>query len=307
MSKDSKIKPKILFKYRDDSTRTEDLIKNRQVWLSSPSQLNDPLECRIGEIPLDWEAKNIRILEQGQLMGMVAPLLNGMPPKQLFSLSERETKQWLKRFKKLNHERQVKAMRALYSEHGVELSRPEKIFKDMRKRISSVGIFSLSETCSNELMWAHYGANHQGIAFGFNTEDACKLSDPRHCLPVIYAREKPSFNNGFKNEIVMMAPHTGMPNIQRVSFEDDTFRAAISTKTPAWEYEKEWRYVEEKYGLFDFPGNLVQVVFGMRMSRERKLYYKNLIDSFIGSDVEYLQIIESKSLDGLDAKILNSI
>jgi len=29
MSKNSKIKPKILFKYRDDSTRTEDLIKKQ--------------------------------------------------------------------------------------------------------------------------------------------------------------------------------------------------------------------------------------------------------------------------------------
>ncbi|HHQ4609241.1 TPA: DUF2971 domain-containing protein, partial [Aeromonas veronii] len=148
---------------------------------------------------------------------------------------------------------------------------------------------------------------HQGIAFGFNTTDDCKLSDPWHCLPVIYAREKPSFNYGFKNEILIMAPHTGMPNIQRVSFKDDTFRAAISTKTPAWEYEKEWRYVEEEYGLFDFPGNLVQVVFGMRMSQERKLHYKKIIDSFIENDVEYLQIIESKSLDGLETKRLDSI
>nr|MBF4360238.1 hypothetical protein [Vibrio anguillarum] len=43
------LKPEVLYKYRDDSKRTEDIIKNQKVWLSSPKQLNDPLECRTGE------------------------------------------------------------------------------------------------------------------------------------------------------------------------------------------------------------------------------------------------------------------
>ena len=143
MSINEQEKPKVLFKYRDDSSRTEDIIKEQKIWLSSPSQLNDPLECRIGEIPQDWVDKNIRELEQGQLMGVVArpPLFE--PPKQLFSLNERQTKQWLKRFKKLTHSRKVKAMRSLYSDHGVELSRPENVFKDMRKRLASVEYLAL--------------------------------------------------------------------------------------------------------------------------------------------------------------------
>ena len=111
--------PKVLFKYRDDSERTEDIIRNQKIWLSPPSQLNDPLECRIGEIPPIWEAKTIRELEQGQLMGLVVQPPFFEPPKRLFSLSDRETKQWLKRFKKLTHSRKVKAMRALYADHGM--------------------------------------------------------------------------------------------------------------------------------------------------------------------------------------------
>lgn len=193
-------------------------------------------------------------------------------------------------------------MRALYAEHGVELSRPENVFKDMRRRISSVGIFSLSETCSNELMWAHYGANHQGIAFGFSWSDDCKLANPRHCLPVSYAREKPMFKSGFISEVQIMAPGSGVPNIQRISFEDDVFRATISTKTPAWEYEKEWRYVEEIHGLFDFPGILSQVVFGMRTSKERKKHYKELISKFIQNDVDFFEIVESSRLDGIEVR-----
>lgn len=40
----------------------------------------------------------------------------------------------------------------------------------MRKNISSVGIFSLSENPCNELMWSHYAASHKGIALGFSSD-----------------------------------------------------------------------------------------------------------------------------------------
>lgn len=293
------MKPEVLYKYRDDSERTEDMIKNQKVWLSSPKQLNDPLECRTGDIPPEWEAKTIRENENAQIMGVIMQPPFFEPPKCLFSLNERETKQWLKRFSKLNHPRKVKAMRQLYSDHGIELSRPENIFKDMRKRLSQVGIFSLSEDCSNELMWAHYGANHEGIALGFSSSSDCKLSNQRHCLPVIYARKKPTFESGFKNEVQIMPPGTGQANVQRVSFEDEVFRSTISTKTPAWEYEKEWRYVEESHGLFDYPGILSHVVFGLRMSDGRKKYYKDLVAQHIGNDVDFYDVVESEDLSGL--------
>lgn len=239
-----KNKPKVLYKYRSDSELTEKIITDQLVWLSSPPLLNDPLECQVGKIPKDWEAKTIHDLEVGQILGLLVRPPNFSPPTRLFSLNERETKQWIKRFKKLPHSRKVKAMRELHSEHGIELSRPENIFLDMHRRLSSVGIFSLSETCCEELMWAHYGDQHKGLAFGFSLTDGSKLANDRHCLPVVYANKKPTFNSGFISEISLVAPGSGNSNTQRISFEDEVFRSTISTKTLKWEYEKEWRYVE---------------------------------------------------------------
>ncbi len=77
------LKPITLYKYCDDSPRTEDIIKNKKVWLSFPKQLNDLFECRIGEIPPEWEENTIRELEIGQLMGNTS--LYGSPSR-LFSL-----------------------------------------------------------------------------------------------------------------------------------------------------------------------------------------------------------------------------
>lgn len=291
--------PPTLFKYRDDSERTASIFESRKVWLSSSSQLNDPLECKTGEIPIAWQKATIRELEMGQLMGML-----GMPgqelPSTLFSLSERQTKRWWKRFRGLSHKQKVAAMRHLYADHGMDLSRPENIFRDMQKRLKAVGIFSLSESIDNELMWSHYGGNHSGISLGFGCSPASKLANPRHMLPVMYALEKPVFKAGFKNEVsVYAAEGGGTKSVGRVSFEDDVFRAAISTKTPAWSYEREWRYVEESSGLFDWPGPLESITFGLKMAPERRNYYRGLAGKTVGKGVRFFEVQLSRSLGGL--------
>ena len=294
------IVPQELYKYRDDSERTEDIIKNQKIWLSTPSQLNDPLECRVGEIPEDWASRTIRDMENAQIMGIF-----GFPPqvpKTLFSLGVKETKKWLERFKTSSHQQRISAVRELHSSHGMQLSNPENLFHDMRKRLSSVGVFSLSEDCQSELMWAHYGANHRGVAIGFEASPNSKLSDPRHTLPVEYTQQKPNFESGFISEVQMFSPGSGQPNIVRVSFEDDVFRAALSTKTLAWQYEKEWRYIEENHGLFDSPGKITTIVFGLRMESDRKTYYKKLASEFIQNEVSFFEVRENSDLSGFEIK-----
>jgi hypothetical protein len=292
----------ILFKYRDDSERTEDIIKNKKVWLSAPAQLNDPLECRIGEIPKAWEEKTIHTMEEAQLMGVVAPFPTFAPPKRLFSLNEHETKKWIKRLNKISHQQRMTAMRELYSRHGIELSRPAEIFNDMRKRLSAVGVFSLSEVCDSELMWAHYGANHQGLVIGFERTTESRLADTRHCIPVTYSKTKPTFDAGFTNEVQIFAHGSGTRNVTRVSFEDEVFRSTISTKTPVWDYEKEWRYVEETHGLFNFPAPVTKIVFGLKMKPERRAHYMQIAKQFIGSRINFFEATEKPSLSGLDIK-----
>lgn len=290
--------PSILYKYRDDSERTEDILRKKKVWLSCPSQLNDPLECKPGQIPAAWKASTIKQLEEGQLLGVMG--LPGRPiPKTLFSLSERQTRKWWAKLRKLPHQDKVKAMRKLYSDHGIELSRPELIFDDMRQRLRQVGVFSLSESNSNELMWSHYGASHAGLALGFGRIEGSKLGDDRHTMSVAYMAEKPKFKAGFKNQVAIYAAQGGgTRSIQRVSFEDDVFRASLSTKTPAWSYEREWRYVEETHGLFDWPGPLRSITFGLRMSLDRREVYKRLVREALGADVAYYEMKQNNSANG---------
>lgn len=47
----------------------------------------------------------------------------------------------------------------------------KKSLQDMIERKNDVGIYSLSSTCRNELLWAHYANSHQGfcIEYDLNT------------------------------------------------------------------------------------------------------------------------------------------
>lgn len=78
--------PTILFKYREDSARSEEILLNKKIWLSVADQLNDPVECRTGVIPEDWRLQTIRQMEAAQIMGVLGIPFPG-EPETLFSLS----------------------------------------------------------------------------------------------------------------------------------------------------------------------------------------------------------------------------
>jgi len=268
--------PTTLYKYRPDGPRTEEIITSRKIWLSPADQLNDPLECKTGVIPEDWKRLTIRKMEDAQLMGVVG--LPGRPSETLFSYDRQRTRKWIKRFLKLPHGRRIREMRTLYSEHGITRSDPTKIFDTLQAQLSSIGIFSLSECADNQPMWAHYATNHSGLALGFAVRSGNKLADQRHTLRVTYDERKPTFEAGFLQQVTVHKVRGGFSSEARFSFDDPVLRSSISTKPPSWSYEREWRYIEETSGLFDFPGDLVSAVFGYRMPQNRRDHYTALLE-----------------------------
>ena len=268
---------RIFYKFREDSMYSEKIIVEKKIWLSTADKLNDPLECKTGRIPEKWKNDKILELEKGQIAGMLEVPLGGAP-ETLFSLDPARTKKWIKRLRKLPHDRQVKEMRSLYKDHGIEISDPKNIFIKLQKQLSEVGIFSMTVKIDNQPMWSHYANNHTGLAFGFRSSDGSKLSNETHNIPVVYSDEKPTFGDGFLQRINFYKGVGGrMYSEADFSFNDPVVRSAISTKPLAWKYEEEWRYVEERAGLFEYPGEMASVIFGLKMSKDRKNYYKRIL------------------------------
>jgi hypothetical protein len=271
--------PHILYKYRNDSEYTEKILSERKVWLSTAENLNDPLECRTGTIPIDVKQKIIHEMEAYQILGMYVLSPENRGQETLMSLDARETRQWFKRLKKLPHKRALKAVYSLLEEHGLRPSKPQQFFVKLEKQLNEVGIFSLSETVESELMWSHYADSHRGIALGFERREDNRLGDQTHTIPVTYSERKPDFDQNFRQVVSITVDNTGAAKSEsNVAFDDPMFRQFISTKTPPWSYEKEWRYVEPKSGLYDHPGSLVHVVYGLKLSMERRNYYRALLN-----------------------------
>ena len=290
------LQPSPLYKYRDDSPRTEGLITNGNVWLATADQLNDPLECKTGHIPEDWKRRTIRQMEDAQISGFMMSAVSALEGTQPFySLSKRAAKRWFQSFERLKTRKEKYAViRSFLKDHGRDISRPAELFDRFDVQLSKVGVFSLSECADNQLMWAHYASSHTGLAIGFARLPNTKLASQEHTMQVTYSDAKPTFEGGFINQVSMFAtPGGGIRNEQKIGFKDATFRAAFSTKPVVWNYEKEWRYVEEAGGLFPWPGPITTVVFGLKMPNARRKHYASLVQRHLPNSPEFVEVTTS--------------
>jgi hypothetical protein len=139
-------------------------------------------------------------------------------------------------------------------------------------------------------MWAHYASNHTGLAIGFGTVSGSKLASSEYTMKVVYANAKPTFDDGFINQLSIKASGVGIRSDQKIGFSDPTFRAAFSTKPDAWSYEREWRYVEESSGFFPWPGPIETIVFGFKMPVERRRHFVSLVSKAILHPVKFYEI-----------------
>ncbi|MCY0853234.1 DUF2971 domain-containing protein [Cupriavidus sp. D39] len=128
----------------------------------------------------------------------------------------------------------------------------------------NVGVLSLTESCCNELMWAHYGGSYAGYVVGFDSNSSFfkpKKGDPKVCgelMSVIYSDARP---------VVDIEP--GKMEIPKEVF---------FTKSRKWEYEKEWRMLKylgmadegipkenPSIHLFSVPPDAItEVIFGSK-------------------------------------------
>jgi hypothetical protein len=281
----------IFYKYRNNSEYTDKIFIDKKIWLSNAEGLNDPFECTISEIANDWIEAEVKKMKGAQLSGFVFGAIQSISNKSLFyNLAPKQTKEFLGKFSQKSFDSQYRTYREFVKRKlGIEPSDPEETFKNFDKQLSSAGIFSLSESDDNELMWAHYADSSKGIALGFERVKGSKLDNEENFIRVNYTNKRPTFGGeGFKVKIFMVSQGK---NLQQISFNDDTFRNAISTKTTIWDYEKEWRYIEEKSGSYPYPGKLKEVIFGLKCPQSIRAHYVELIKNTFQYEVELYEMV----------------
>lgn len=152
-----------------------------------------------------------------------------------------------------------------------------------RKDSIKLGIFCLTETNDNILMWSHYADGHRGFCIEFERSETNELGGAT-CVPVIY----PEDNTVPKFKLKELT-------------ERKAFSRLATTKAKLWVYEREWRMISRDPGggLYPIPGRISSIIFGFRMTPQSKTTIRNIL----GKDIIYLQAHQandSYTLDILD-------
>ncbi|EHD0094798.1 DUF2971 domain-containing protein [Vibrio vulnificus] len=284
----------ILYKYRSINSWTKDILTSKKIWLAKPDSLNDPFECRVPTLSKDDIRKHIEETMNNQVTGFIMgmPLGDGSnflighgskKGDDFFGKNEREVRILLKR---------IKNAKDIYKKHRIinnfrkrvgvpEFSSPKDQLVSLKDTLENLGIFSLSEDPLNMLMWSHYGYNHEGIAIGFKSDESAKLGNKEFCKPVNYEERLPSVDvtSDLMSGIAFYAG--GIQPKGFVQFKDPQIQRVLFSKTEHWGYEKEWRYVEPKFGAYDLPGEVAEIIFGLKCKEEDiKLIVKLCTDNF---------------------------
>ena len=132
----------------------------------------------------------------------------------------------------------------MYPEEPDSKSRRLNVVSSLRKTINDFGVTSVSETHRNLLMWAHYASEHKGVCIGYNPE----MLEPKNEYYKKHTNGSVAFE--LKKVNYDTVPFDSS-HIDEVSSEeivsDAAFESigerAITTKSDAWLYEKEHRYI----------------------------------------------------------------
>lgn len=139
-----------------------------------------------------------------------------------------------------------------------------KFTSKVLEMLREYGIISFSEVCDNLLMWSHYGGNHYGICLGFEVEN----TRVNNIYKVKYTNKYPNYKI---NE--MLAAEN------RITYVTKLINKVTCTKSIDWKYEKEWRQLFENESdcLQPYPGKLVEIVLGARITETNKEKIKSIL------------------------------
>lgn len=129
----------------------------------------------------------------------------------------------------------------------VYLSEDEvKVRRALLKELESYGVVCYSKNEVNQLLWSHYADNHRGMCLVFEVEK----KNESYLKQVKYAKTLPKIKFS-KDEVEI----------------EQNLIMLTTTKSEDWKYEDEYREIYFNKNIHeDYPGELVQIIFGCRCS-----------------------------------------
>lgn len=244
----------VLYKYRIVDGNSINALSKGMLWYSKPAGLNDPHDVapRWKKDITDTEVLNDFVLKRGDSNNAEAKASSKAISK---FVAQCRAKGWgdsriLRAVDEMFMKIDGKSQKALLQD---TLYYNEIIF-------SSMGVLSLSEDPKHPVMWGSYSNSHRGFCLGFEYHETNVLGQYASSIDYVAKMPKPS--------VKLFSHDAGEDALELIAF----------TKSKEWEYEQEWRVIKPNGNkLFPYPGKLVEVILGMKMSEEDELSVRNAI------------------------------
>ena len=265
--------PTRLYKYRDLTARTLDMVVGDQLHFADPSTFNDPLDTRpsldidvgIGELEgILWMLTEQRNAAE---MRAAADAMRLEGPKTTDLIEKRSRSQANEQMAEIEYS-------AMNPEFDTEATLRHRIELELLRRYER-GIVSFAESNDCPLMWSHYGDQHRGICLGYSVPEKSTVD----VQEVEYGGTR----------LVKASDVSAMLN------GDDEARARVDAgvllrKAESWSYEREWRLIGRR-GTEGSPLELEEIIFGMKCKQSAKYTVMKALEDRNGS-VEFYEMCE---------------
>lgn len=233
--------PPTLYKYRRISASTERLLTHGEIKCSSPSEFNDPFECR--------------------------PIIH-------FDSSHPNSKEWIKTQLSLRGISRPAERVRLLTAFKRRFATPQTAEQmGLTRLFESVGIFSLTSKEKDILMWAHYAMEYRGVCIGFDTNSwpfrlawKVEYSDDYPVIKRATDSEDASFKKALLTKTTCWEYEQEWRILMRTLDQNET--ATLERGRGPIE---EWQLREHGPGIYTIPkDSITTLIFGLRTSAEDK-------------------------------------
>ena len=182
-----------------------------------------------------------------------------------------------------------------YQLEDVQINEYNDYVKD---RLDGYGIFSMSESHDNILMWAHYADSHKGFCLGFKNDLNRYFTEYDYPIwkeDVIYDIDHPF--QSVIDDLLKKRKYNSRDDFDNYcKLSDALLNAALTVKHKSWNYEKEVRVISEFNGLQNFESQAIQIVIlGLKVTEEDEDTIRSLLASNEWKHVKIYKAIRSKA------------
>ena len=175
----------------------------------------------------------------------------------------------------------------LFSEYSHNLEEQYNKFAD---KFSNVGVYSMSKSFDNELLWAYYASGHTGFAIEYDIDILEQSLNYNTYVQQLY-----KFDVEYMNDV----PKIDISTIKGNEIIE-TLKRFIGRKSSSWAHEKEVRLVFENTGLLNINYKAVTAIyFGCRMPDSDIDY---IMEKLKGRGLKYFKMVNVNNSYRFEAK-----